>query len=184
MATAEDARGLPRLGSRWWVLVLIGVVSIIAGVLALAYPGLTLLLLGVILGANLFVWGTMTIVMAFAPRETVAGVVLRVLVGILATIAGLVCLVQPGRGALAIVLAVSFWFIVAGIADIAEGVHEAQNRVLSIVLGMIAILVGVFILREPAIGFQTVALLAGIGFLARGILEVIAGFSLRSATRA
>src|SRR4051812_45702497 len=98
MATAAEATDLPKVGSRWWMLVLIGVVAIIAGVLALVYPGLTLVLLGVILGANLFVWGTMTIIMAFGPRATVAGVVLRVLVGVLATLAGLICLVQPGQG--------------------------------------------------------------------------------------
>ena len=181
MATAEAA-DLPKVGSRWWMLVLIGVVAIVAGVLALVYPGLTLLVLGVILGANLFVWGTMTIIMAFAPRATVAGVVLRVLVGILATLAGLICLVQPGQGALTIVLVLAFWFILVGIADIVEGIHETQNRVLTILLGIVALLAGVFILREPTIGLQTVALLAGIGFLARGILEVIAGFSLRSVT--
>src|ERR1700759_4823687 len=47
-----------RVGRAWWWPAFFGVVSIVAGVLALAWPGPTLLVLAVLFGAELIVWGT------------------------------------------------------------------------------------------------------------------------------
>jgi uncharacterized membrane protein HdeD (DUF308 family) len=167
------------MGSRWWVLVLVGGLSIIAGLIAVAYPGLTLLALGILFGAYLLVWGTFMLVMAFDTHLGVAHSVLWVIVGILGTLAGLVCLVHPGTGVTALLLATSFWFIVTGIADVVGAIHRVEGRLLSLVLGLVGIAAGVIIVSNPRIGLATLALLVGIGFTARGILEVAAGLALR-----
>lgn len=166
-------------GSSWWVLVVIGALSILAGILALVYPGLTLLVLGIILGVNLMVWGTLNLFMAFDSELGAAGSVLRVVVGILAALAGLVCLVRPGVGVTTLLFAVAFWFVLTGIIDVVQAIQQPHHRVLSFLLGLVGIAAGVIILANPAIGLKTLALLAGIGFIARGILEVGAGLAVR-----
>jgi uncharacterized membrane protein HdeD (DUF308 family) len=65
--TAISHRGMPDRG--WSVLM--GVLSAIAGIIVLAYPGLTLVGLAVILGIWLLVFGIMEIVAAFRLRGLV-----------------------------------------------------------------------------------------------------------------
>lgn len=166
-------------GSRWWAMVLIGGLSIVAGFLAVVFPELTLSILGIILGANLLIWGTFNLFMAFDRDLGVAGSVLRVVVGMLGALAGLVCLIRPGVGVGAVLLAVAFWFVLTGIADIVQAIRQPDQRVLSLLLGLVGIAAGVIILSDPTIGLKTLAFLTGFGFIARGTLEVGAGLALR-----
>ena len=180
MATErERIAGEQSAGSRWWALVVVGALSVVAGILAVVFPELTLLVLGIILGANLLIWGTLNLFMAFDPDLRGAGSVLRVVVGILGALAGLVCLVRPGVGVGAVLLAVAFWFVLTGIADIVQAIQRPDQRVLSFLLGLVGIAAGVIILSDPTIGLKTLAFLTGFGFIARGTLEVVAGLALR-----
>jgi uncharacterized membrane protein HdeD (DUF308 family) len=167
------------LASKWWVLAVLGGFSVVAGVLALAYPDITLLALGIIVGAYLLVWGTLTLVRAFDPGTPGALAVLRVLVGFLGMLAGLICLVRPGASVLALLIALSFWFILTGVADLFYAAELDRGRGWSVLLGLLSIAAGVIIVGNPDIGLTTLALLAGIGLIVRGTVELVAGFALR-----
>jgi uncharacterized membrane protein HdeD (DUF308 family) len=168
------------IAEKWWVFVLLGGAAIIAGVLALAYPDITLRALGVILGAYLLVWGALTLTAAFAPGTPGPLGVLRVLVGFIGILAGLICLVRPGASLLALLIAFSFWFVLIGIADLVRAMESATNRGWIALLGLVSIAAGVVILGNPDIGLTTLALLVGIGLLVRGTLEIIVGVALRA----
>ncbi len=167
------------IAEKWWVFALLGGAAIVAGVLALAYPDITLRALGIILGAYLLVWGIFTLAAAFAPGTVAPLAVLRVLVGFLGLLAGLICLVRPGASELALLLAFSFWFILVGIGDLVRAMASTQNSGWVVLLGLVSIAAGVVILGNPDIGLTTLALLVGIGLLVRGTLEIIVGFTLR-----
>jgi uncharacterized membrane protein HdeD (DUF308 family) len=164
---------------RWWVVALLGTISIVAGVLALAYPDITLLVLGLVVGINLVLIGATYVALATTEDQSPGGRVLRMFVGFLATLAGLICLVRPGAGVLALLLALSFWFILTGMADLARAMEEHENRVIAAVLGVVSIAAGVIIVANPDIGLSTLALLAGIAFIVRGTVELMAGLYLR-----
>ena len=164
---------------KWWIIGLLGLLSIVVGVLALAYPDITLLALGLIVGVNLVIIGIVWIWIATVEGHSEGGRVLRFFVGFLAALAGLVCLVRPGAGVLALLLALSFWFIITGMADLARAIESHEHRVIAGVLGVIGIAVGIVIVANPDIGLTTLALLAGIGFIVRGTVEVIASLYIR-----
>jgi uncharacterized membrane protein HdeD (DUF308 family) len=128
--------------TKWWLVALLGAISIVAGVLALAYPDITLLVLGLIVGINLVLIGATWVAVATVEEHSPGGRVLRMIVGFLATLAGLVCLVRPGAGVLALLIAVSFWFIITGMADLARALDEREHRVISGILGVIGMLPG------------------------------------------
>jgi uncharacterized membrane protein HdeD (DUF308 family) len=67
--TAISHREMP---DRGWSAVM-GILSILAGIIVMAYPGLTLLGLAVILGIWLLVFGIMEITAAFRIRKLAAG---------------------------------------------------------------------------------------------------------------
>lgn len=159
---------------KWWLVGLLGVLSIAAGVLALVYPNITLLALGLIVGIYLVVAGASYVALATIENQTAGGRVLRYLVGFLSTLAGLICLVRPGAGVLALLIALSFWFILTGMADLARALDVREHRFISAVLGVVSIAAGVIIVANPDIGLTTLALLAGIGFIVRGTVEVMA----------
>lgn len=167
--------------SHWGMHVFVGLVAIAAGILALAYPDITLLVLGLVFGINLLVWGTFAFAAAFEPGAETVGVVLRVIVGTVAIIAGLVLVVRPSASVLALLLVIAFWFIIAGIGDLVRGLSQSDGRWTAILLGVIGIAAGAIILANPDIGLSTLAILAGIMFIIRGTVEVVAGFELRNA---
>jgi uncharacterized membrane protein HdeD (DUF308 family) len=166
---------------RWWVVVLLGVISIAAGVLAIAYPDITLRVLGLLIGIYLLIAGSAWIILAVEEEGTTGAHVLRLLLGILAVLAGLFCIVRPGASILVVLLSVAFWFIMVGIADLARAVIEPAGRWLSALFGVVGVAIGVILIADPDIGVNTVALIVGIGFLVRGVLELAAGWLLRTA---
>jgi len=165
--------------SHWWLVALLGLISIAAGILAVAYPDITLLVLGLIVGINLLIIGAVWIyVAATEPILTEGSRFLRYLAGFLATLAGLFCVVRPGAGVLVLLISLSFWFILAGMVDLTRAFEEKDNRVISALLGVVSIAAGVIIVADPNIGLATLALLAGIGFMVRGIIEVVAAANM------
>jgi uncharacterized membrane protein HdeD (DUF308 family) len=164
----------------WWALVLLGVVQIAAGVLAIAYPDLTLLVLALIFGINVLFAGIVLVVVG-TDEESEGSRVLRVVTGFLAALAGLILIVHPGQSLLVLLLAVAFFFVLLGIGDLSRAVHQKEGRFLSALLGLLTIAAGVILVADPDIGLETLALLAGIAFIARGTLELLAGGLLLSA---
>src|SRR5262245_42485282 len=183
MAQVEGTGTVSSDPAKWWVVALLGAISIVAGVLALAYPDITLLVLGLIVGINLVVIGAVWIGLATTEVHTEGGRVLRFIVGFIAILAGLVCLVRPGAGVLALLIALSFWFIITGVADLARALEPGEHRLIAALLGVIGIAAGIIIVANPDIGLTTLALLAGIGFIVPGTVELMAGFYLPSLTR-
>jgi uncharacterized membrane protein HdeD (DUF308 family) len=159
---------------KWWLVGLLGLLAIAAGVLAIVYPNITLLALGLIVGIYLVIAGVAYVSLASLDNQTASGRVLRVLVGFLSILAGLVCLVRPGAGVLALLIVLSFWFILVGVADLARAIDVREHRVISVLLGIVSIAAGVIIVANPDIGLATLALLAGIGLIVRGTVEVVA----------
>lgn len=167
--------------AHWWALALIGVLQVLAGVLALVYPDLTLLVLGLIFGINLLIAGTVLIMLGAADEVASTGIkTLRIVVGVLTVIAGLLCVVRPGASVLVLLLALSFWFVLTGVTSLVEAAMESRHRALNVLLGLLGVAAGVIVLGNPDIGLITLANLAGIILIIRGMLEIFAGFYMKS----
>jgi uncharacterized membrane protein HdeD (DUF308 family) len=97
------------IARNWWLFGVLGLVSIAAGVLAIVYPDITLLALGLFIGISLLFLGIMEVVEAIAgDAESRA---LSAIVGVLTLLAGLVCLRRPGESLLAIVVVLGIYLI-------------------------------------------------------------------------
>jgi uncharacterized membrane protein HdeD (DUF308 family) len=176
MAKLEGTGTVSSDAGKWWVIAILGAISVAAGVLALAYPDITLLVLGLIVGINFMLIGLAWVFFATTEKHSDGGRVLRMIVGFLAILAGLTCLVRPGAGVLVLLIALSFWFIMVGIADLARATESHEHRVIAAVLGVVSIAAGVIIVANPDIGLTTLALIAGIGFIVRGTVELSASY--------
>jgi len=100
----------------WWLLLMLGLVSVVAGVLAVMQPGLAALVLVLIVGVNALITGILDIVLAVRLRSHARpGVWLLLAGGIASVIFGTILIALPSVGALALVWLVGAYAIVAGI---------------------------------------------------------------------
>lgn len=165
----------------WWTLVLLGVFQVIAGVLALVYTDVTLLALGIVFGVNLLLAGILMVTLGAGDETATSGVkTVRIVVGFLTTLGGMICLVRPGASVLVLLLVVAFWFMLSGIAWLTEAFTSPQHRVLNAVLGLVGIAAGVILVGDPDIGLNTLANLAGILLIVRGSIELLGGVYVKT----
>lgn len=179
--TAPAADPLKELRSSAWLVIAMGTISIVAGVLAIAYPELTLLALAIFTGVNLILLSLLSLVDAFGSDVDGGSRTLAAILGVLGLIAGLVVLRRPGETLLVLVLAIGIWLVVSGAVQLFRALAEAENRALRLVVAGGEIVLGGLLLVLPDLSLRTVAVLAGISFILRGALAVYAGWQLRRA---
>jgi uncharacterized membrane protein HdeD (DUF308 family) len=170
----------PTVGKYWWIPLVMGVLSVIIGFVALAYPGPTLLAVGLLFGGYLTLWGTMTIVHgATDPAAPTFARILLVIVGILGVVVGLMLIVRPGQSVVTAALVLGFWFTVSGIVQFVRGIAEEEGRVWNLIWGVIGLIAGTIILGSPEIGVVTLVYVVGFGLIFQGFMETAAGFAAR-----
>ena len=111
MLAAKAPKGYPKVGS----LILGGLLGILAGLLTFVMPGITALGLLILIAAWAIVTGVMELVAAFRLRKVISNEWLLVLAGIASVAFGLILLLQPAAGALALIWLIGAWALVFGI---------------------------------------------------------------------
>jgi uncharacterized membrane protein HdeD (DUF308 family) len=106
---------------RWWVLLVEGILSLAAGVLAFVLPGITALVLLILIGAWAIVTGAFEIAAAIQMRKYITGEWLLVLAGIASILFGLALLINPAVGALAVVWLIGAYAIIFGVLMLGLG---------------------------------------------------------------
>ena len=114
-------------GPRWW-LGLSGVVSVLAGVVAFWYTGMTTLVLLMFIAAWAVIIGAAQIWGAIALRRVLQHEWLLILNGALSIAFGVILMVQPGAGALAVAWMIAWYAIVFGFLYIALAFRLRQYR--------------------------------------------------------
>ena len=121
LSIAAAISGQPRRG-RWWALLLQGVLGIIAAAVAILVPGLAALALLYLIAAWALVTGAFGVAAAISLRKYLENEWLLVLGGVLSIVFGILLMMFPGAGALALVLWIGAYMLVAGGVLVALGV--------------------------------------------------------------
>ena len=155
-------------------ILLRALANMLLGAILLIWPGLTLYVLVLIFAINILIIGLATL---FEPAfdKSNKSSILTVILGLIGVAAGIFLLVRPGITAGIIALLIAIWAIVFGISDIYVGFAgkiEMGARLLFILVGIIALLFGIYVLSSPLEGI--LSLFWAIGFYAI-IVGVIMG---------
>src|SRR4051812_21632589 len=165
--------------SSWWIPMVVGLLSLVCGLLALVWPGVTLLALALIAGINLRVLSAFLVGEAIADDEA-QDRTLRIVLGVLGVIAGLIVMRRPGETLLVLILAVGIWLVIDGFVEVIRAfLPGTQHRLLLILGGLIDAGLGIALLAWPKLGLGTVAVLVGLGFIVRGAMLMFGGWRLR-----
>ena len=170
------------LSSSWWWLVVRGLAAIVFGILAIAWPAITLLFLIALFAAYAIVTGGVATIGALNNRDD-RGWWLALLLGIISVAAGVIAIFYPGITALALIIVIGVNAIFSGVLDIAMAIRlrkEIQGEWLLGLAGLLSILFGAFVIILPGAGALALVWLISVYAIATGILFIILGFKLRS----
>jgi uncharacterized membrane protein HdeD (DUF308 family) len=166
-------------------LILLGTLGVIAGIIAIAWPGVTILTLVILFAIYAFIGAGLQTARAFSSGGA-GPVVGHLLLALIDVGAGVVALAWPGPTVVVLVLVVAIWAFTAGFAEIfaafATG-ERAGTRAMFIVTGLISIALGVVLSSRPDIGALTLALLFGLFSLISGMSQIMLGAQMRQARR-
>jgi uncharacterized membrane protein HdeD (DUF308 family) len=165
-----------------WLAVLMGVVSVVAGVVVLAKPSNSLATLAVIFGIFVLVDGIVELVASLSGATPNRG--LLAVVGVLSVIAGVLLIRHPLGGVRAVALVLGIWLIAAGVVRLIAAFDAGGNLLWRLVVALVLVIAGIAIVASPHIGYATLALIAGLGFICYGVGLMVAGWALHAVRRA
>jgi uncharacterized membrane protein HdeD (DUF308 family) len=183
MAKSASANSLDIPSKLWIFLVFLGVLTVAGGILALAYPDITVEVLAIILGINLLLFGILDLVDAFTGDDVDhAGKTLQVVLGLVGLVAGIICLRRPSEALTFIVIVIAIWLVLAGAVLILRAIFTEGHRAGRAISGIVVLAIGIAIISWPHIGLGTLVILTAIGLIVRGIGAIYAGWALKSVT--
>jgi uncharacterized membrane protein HdeD (DUF308 family) len=176
----------------WWLLLLRGIASILFGIAAFVWPGLTILALTFLYGAFALADGLLSFIAAFTGGRTDADrhggkpipTWWLALIGLLGLAAGAVAFLWPGLTALALITIIGAWAVAIGVLEIIGAIwlrEELEDEWLLIAAGLLSVLFGLAILLRPGLGALALAWAVGAYALLNGLLHLAFAFRLKRA---
>ncbi len=162
----------------WWVAILTGAISVAAGIIVLAKPSNSLATLAVVFGIFVLLDGIMELIGAVSGGSANRGML--AVVGVISVIAGILLIRHPLGGVRAVALIIGIWLVAAGVVRFIAAFDGEGRRVLRIVSALVLMVAGVAVVSSPHIGYATLALITGLGFIVYGLGMMAYGWALHA----
>jgi uncharacterized membrane protein HdeD (DUF308 family) len=167
------------LARNWSFILLRGIVAILFGIMALAWPGITILVLVMLFGASAAIDGVLALIVGIKGGTPVPRWWL-IVVGLIGILAGIATMTMPGITALVLIMIIGGWAVARGIFEIIGAIQirkEIDDEWFLILHGAISVLFGLYVLIFPGAG--AIALIWAIAIYAIFIGLMMVAFSLR-----
>src|SRR5262245_15381774 len=173
--TSDAAKQVAR---NWWVLLLNGALLVVAGFLIFSIDW-TVRELATFIGALFVFQGLMeALTTGIDARVRQANVI----TGLLSVAAGVLIIVWPQPGLLAVAIVLGAWLIVAGTIAIAGSFAAREvlpNWWLLLIIGLLEIPLGVLALANPGATLAALITVAGIWAIAVGVMRIVLAFEVK-----
>ena len=177
------------LGQQLWKNKLIsGVLTIVLGATALAWPGPSILVLSTMFGVYLLVSGLAELFLAFTLPRSAATRVLLFLTGALSFVLAILSFRHFGDAYA--VLLLSLWigtgFMFVGVSEIAVAVSERDlpGRSWYVVSGVMSVIAGAIVLVWPFDSLLVLTLVSGASLMILGVIHIVQALQIRRDTKA
>lgn len=165
----------------WWVGLVEGIVAILFGIAALFWPGLTLVTLVTLFSVYVLVWGIAEIIYGLSSIGKGTWF-LPLIFGVFSLGVGVYLVRHPQVTFATFILLIGFTFIVRGIVDIVGAFLNGQlatSRVLSIVVGLIAVIAGIVVLKQPVASGVAFVWILGLFALIYGPITIALSYDIK-----
>ena len=189
MATVDPMTGMSydeeraiagEVSRNWWLLLVLGIVSVIVGITIILQPAGSTFVIAVLLAIYLFVSGIVWIVRAFGRGLPGGYRALLVISGVIGVLLGLMMFrFGPEEKVEVFGIFVAAWFILSGIVQMVNASQLSEGKGWGIFSGIVYLLAGIVLLVNPwAVGIFV--WIAGIFILVLGLFEIVAAFQAKS----
>jgi uncharacterized membrane protein HdeD (DUF308 family) len=176
---AEPRDLLADLSRSWGLILVAGIVTLVAGLGTIAWPGRTIVVVAVLIGVQLFVSGILRLIAAFTVEEE-GHRIWDVLVGLASVVVGILCLKDVFQTIAALTLIIGVMWVVQGIAEFFVGVAGlTRHRGLTTLMGILGFVAGVVVLTYPITSVLALAWVLGVWLTAYGIMQIAAAVAVR-----
>lgn len=172
---------LQRLKSHWWWFLILGVLLVIGGIIALAYPFVSSVGIILVFGAILIIGGIATVIGAFWAGKW-SGFLLQLLVGVLYVMAGMVIRDTPLESVALLTLFIAGAFVVVGVFRIVAAlVEKFPQWGWALFNGVVTMVAGLIIYDTyPTSALWLIGLIVGLELLFNGWTWIMLSYSIRS----
>jgi uncharacterized membrane protein HdeD (DUF308 family) len=180
MTTTSGGTLFPHL---WKSVLVTGILSVILGVMMLAWPGPTLVVAAIFFGAYLLVTGISQIFHAFTLHISGGGRALLFISGAASLVLAVMAIRHIGDAIWLLAIWIGIGFVFRGVAEAASAIsdHDTPGRGWQILIGIVTIIAGIILLAYPFQSLPTLIWVTAIWLIAIGIMEIISSFSIRKA---
>jgi uncharacterized membrane protein HdeD (DUF308 family) len=186
MQQTDDARDvLGKIGDSWvWVLSF-SILTLILGVMVMAWPHATVKLVALLFGLQLFVGGVFALVRAFTNSGEGSRVLLAVL-GVLGILVGIFVLRHLFQTVVILVLLLGVYWVLHGVIEFFVAIDHkgVPGRGISITMGILSFIAGIIVLSWPAPTLLVLVWVLGIWLVAYGLIGIVGAFMVRRAVKA
>jgi uncharacterized membrane protein HdeD (DUF308 family) len=183
---ADDTRDvLGKIGESWgWVLAF-SILTLILGIMVMAWPHATVKLVALLFGLQLLIGGIFALVRAFTNSGEGSRVLLAVL-GVLGILVGIFVLRHLFQTVVILVVLLGVYWVLHGIIEFFVAVDHrgAPGRGVSIVMGILSFIAGVIVLSWPAPTLLVLVWVLGIWLVVYGLIGIVGAFMVRRAVKA
>jgi len=170
------------LSRNWGWIVLRGVTAVLFGLLAIAWPAMTLTVLVLLWGAYALVDGVFALMTAFKVKVDGKPMWPLVVLGLFGIAAGVLTFLWPGITAIALLALIATWAIVTGVLEIVAAVRLRKliaNEWMMGLAGALSVVFGVLMVWKPQAGALAVILLIAWYAILFGVILTMLGFRLK-----
>lgn len=174
------------LSATWRAMIVRGVIAIGIGILALIWPGLTVITLALVWGVWALVDGGMSIFQVFSSDASMGSRVGWGILGAVAVIAGLFAIIRPGVTVVVLTWMLGIWLIVRGVVELVAAFSRttAAPRWLLVVAAVVDALLGILFVANPGASALAVATVLGLFTVIWGIAVLFLGIVVRRELKA
>jgi uncharacterized membrane protein HdeD (DUF308 family) len=176
---------LATLTRHWWAVALRGVAAVLFGLMALIWPGITLIVLVALFGAYVLVDGVMAIATAIGRGPGVPRAWL-IVEGVADIVVGVLTFTWPGITTMVLLWVIAAWAIVTGAIEIVNAVRlrrELHGEWLLALGGVLSVLFGIALVVWPVVGALGLVMLIGAYAVVFGVALIALATRLRRANR-
>lgn len=169
----------------WWTMILRGVVTLLFGILVLAWPGLAFATLLLMFGAFCLADGVVGVWAAISGGSDHRW--LQLVWALVSIGAGLATLLVPGVTALALLFYMGAWAVTSGVLQIVSAIQlrrEIEGEWLLMLNGLLAVLFGLLLFSRPGAGAMAIVTILGVFAIASGVALILLGWRARSFVQA
>lgn len=163
-------------GTSWWIFAIAGIIAILFGIAAIAWPSITLGILILLFGVYVIVDGVLQLFAMFRAFGEHTPWWPHLLIGLIDIAAGIIILAYPGMTAVFLLYVIAFWAIFAGVVEVIGGLTLPSFGL--VLIGLLSTVFGFVLLGNPAAGALALVVVIGIFAIIRGILLLV--YSIRA----